>query len=114
MPEIIERAAKVADWLRGTYGFSPEMNAKCVQLLKDMVEEMERLRAERDAATRWISVEERLPDEGGEYIVLVQLPNGTKDRRWDVFHPDAGWCEDYDAKVLFWMSFDSLPAPLED
>lgn len=49
MPEIIERAAKMADWLRGTYGFSPEMNAKCVQLLKDMVEEMERLKAERDA-----------------------------------------------------------------
>lgn len=47
---MIERAAKMADWLRGTYGFSPEMNAKCVQLLKDMVEEMEKLRAERDAA----------------------------------------------------------------
>ncbi len=60
---------------------------------------------------QWISVKERLPDEGGEYIVLVQLPNGTKDHRWDIFHPDAGWCEDYDAKVMFWMSFDSLPEP---
>lgn len=45
--EIVERAAKMADWLRGTYGFSPAMNAKCVQLLKDMVEEMERLKAGR-------------------------------------------------------------------
>jgi hypothetical protein len=51
---MIERAAKMADWLRGTYGFSPEMNAKCVQLLKDMVEEMEKIKAERDRYWQYI------------------------------------------------------------
>ena len=66
---MIERAAKMADWLRGTYGFSPEMNAKCVQLLKDMAGEMERLRAERGAA-QWISVEERLPETDNYCIVF--------------------------------------------
>lgn len=63
-----------------------------------------------DATPQWISVENP-PKESGEYIVVVQLPNGTKDRRWDIYHPDAGWCEDCSAKVLFWMSFDSLPEP---
>lgn len=40
---MVERAKKMADWLCGTYGFSPEMNAKCVRLLNDMLEEIKRL-----------------------------------------------------------------------
>lgn len=60
---------------------------------------------------KWISVDNP-PQKEGEYIVIVQTADGKKERMWDVFHPNHGWCEDGEGNtVLFWMSFDSLPEP---
>ena len=60
---------------------------------------------------KWISVGNP-PQKESEYIMIVQLPDGKKERIWDVFHPYHGWCEDGEGKkVLCWMSFDSLPEP---
>lgn len=115
-PEGIKRGLENCTRLGGCVScpyFVDNTMAQCTPVLAaDAIAYIQQLEAK---IPKWISVKERLPDEGGEYIVLVQLPNGTKDRRWDVFHPDAGWCEDCDAKVLFWMSFYSLPdAPKEE
>ena len=60
---------------------------------------------------KWISVDNP-PQKEGEYIVIVQTADGKKERMWDVFHPNHGWCENGEGnKVLYWMSFDSLPEP---
>lgn len=67
------------------------------------------------AHPKWISVEDSLPDREGEYIVIVQLPDGKQERMWDIFHPYKGWCEDSgDGKIVYWMSFDSLPEPQKE
>lgn len=78
------------------------------QLTYDSLALIEQLEAK---VPKWISVENP-PQVEGEYIVIVQTADGKKERMWDVFHPNHGWCEDGEGnKVLFWMSFDSLPEP---
>ena len=104
---LIDEARRIAESLRSSYGYSPQINLRAAQMLEKLTEEVECLKVQR-----WISAVNP-PKEGGEYIVVVLLPNGMKECRWDVFHTDAGWCEDYEAKVIFWRGFDSLPEPPE-
>ena len=75
---MIERATKMADWLRGTYGFNPKVNAECVRLLKDMVREMEKFKAERDAAIADL----KSADLGCQFCRwngMCELPEDTED-----------------------------------
>lgn len=67
-----------------------------------------------DAMPKWISVEERLPEQEGMYIVYIERNKGNAFIGTD--HYDflnrwggEGW---YDGRyVTHWMPFDSLPEP---
>ena len=64
------------------------------------------------AQPKWISVE-KPPKQEGMYIVRAITFNDAIINDWDIFTTGSGWCgEDRDfKKILFYMSFDSLPEP---
>ena len=55
----------------------------------------------------WISVEDRLPDDGVLVIVAYRWVLGEILYASDVFHIDYGW-EDYD-DIVAWMPIPQLP-----
>lgn len=64
-PEV----AKMAAWLRGTYGYCAAKNIECAQLLEKLSEENERLSAR---TVEWVSVAERTPQEFVSVLVHIK------------------------------------------
>lgn len=78
-----------------------------------------------DNGMKWISVEERLPEDGDAYLVVVKEKRKNKtdwdvhvdvalnyrsyiDGYWDTFND---WCEGQEVHISHWMP---LPDPPED
>lgn len=57
----------------------------------------------------WISVKERLPDDGVLVIVAYRVRLGEILYASDVFHIDYGWENSYFNKVVAWMPIPELP-----
>lgn len=93
----------VKEWLNqpSRYGFESVKKQETLRYIQQLEAQV----------PKWISAKNP-PKDAGEYLVIVQKADGKKERRWDIFHPDRGWCDDVGwIKVLYWMSFDSLPEP---
>lgn len=63
--------------------------------------------ADNNPKSPWISVEERLPDDGVLVIVAYRWVLGEILYASDVFHIDYGW-EDYE-DIVAWMPIPELP-----
>ena len=63
--------------------------------------------ADANQPSPWISVEDRLPDDGVLVIVAYRWVLGEILYASDVFHIDYGW-EDYD-DIVAWMPIPQLP-----
>lgn len=66
------------------------------------------------AQPKWISVEERLPEEEGIYIVYITRIRGDTFIGTDYYDFSNHWCGEgwYDGRcVTHWMPFSSLPEP---
>ena len=63
--------------------------------------------ADNNPKSPWISVEDKLPDDGVLVIVAYRWILGEILYASDVFHIDYGW-EDYD-DIVAWMPIPQLP-----
>lgn len=63
--------------------------------------------ADENHKSQWISVEDKLPDDGVLVIVAYRWILGEILYASDVFHIDYGW-EDYD-DIVAWMPIPQLP-----
>lgn len=91
-----------ADWLRYNH-------PKCTQ---DMLVEAFRCGAQwadEHPKSPWISVEDKLPDDGVLVIVAYRGRFGEILYASDVFHIDYGWESSYYDKVVAWMPIPELP-----
>lgn len=62
----------------------------------------------------WIPCEDRLPDEGGSYIVTINANERYNTVDIDTFYSGGTWCVDKlydDSKVTAWMQ---LPEPYKE
>ena len=66
-------------------------------------------------ATRWISVEDRLPEDTQDYIICILVCDGTKrvttgtyDRQYEMWSDEFGriWVPD---RVIYWVPFPEPP-----
>lgn len=67
--------------------------------------------ADANQPNPWISVEEKLPDDGVLVIVAYRVRLGEILYGSDVFHIDYGW-ESYD-DIVAWMPIPQLPKEIE-
>lgn len=60
-------------------------------------------------APKWVSVNERLPDSSGDYLVIVHNPKPTI-HVIEFYNTDQSWGR-YRSMVKFWMPLPALPLP---
>lgn len=91
------------------YGIDAEkVESDCVDaLLKDALAYIQQLEA---AHPKWISVEERLPEKDGKYIVCT-AKGSVYCTRFKAYGKNGSFQTDINTHITHWMSLPSMPEP---
>ena len=73
-------------------------------------------KANRCVQSEWISVEERLPEENGEYLVYTKYGwfDVERFKLWDDDDTDGGYWWEYEGIVTHWMPLPEPPTEKEN
>ena len=110
--EKLAEIEKAAEWFENRAKATPMPGAR---RMSELAAEALREKANGVTAQEWISVEERLPDEKGEYIVAFHTcwwDDVQEDKTvvgTDTFRGKTTWAKKKFQRVTHWMPFPEPP-----
>ena len=109
--DVLRHCAAVHDCTGCSYGCDTNGLPRNRDLLNDAADAIEELLA---VVPRWISVEERLPEENKNYLTYgVFLPLGVKAMDMNRFD-GTKWLTSADVEITHWMPLPAPPKEVQD